>query len=314
MLSRWIGLAALPLAVLTGCTNVSTESELLADGTLLREVTLERTLEEPSFDQEGPTPIEEYVAFFQPADWEVESTKEGDQQSLVASRTYPAEAVVENEFELLGEDGAIIRVSLETRELENGDLEYIERYVWIGGEPAGFNEEDFEEAQASIGPILDEIGATTAQKEDFYERFQVGVIRAMFGPNEPIIGNVFNTPLLEKQLTLAVGENAYAALGQSIPGIDPDTRLQAVEAMLEALPLEDELDVNADPTGGPQEGEDEESDEASFAITVTVSGPGEIVETNGIANRFDNSVTWSFYDPSVSVQDVELRAVFRPEN
>ncbi|MFW5697811.1 MAG: hypothetical protein ACOCX1_04560 [Fimbriimonadaceae bacterium] len=312
MLSRWFALVALPLVVLAGCTNVSSESELRADGTLLREITLERPLEVPSFDEEGPKPIEEYVTFFQPGEWEIDTRKDGDQQSLVASRNYPPEAVVENEFELLGEDGAIIRVSLETRELENGDLEYIERYTWIGEDPAGFNEADFEEAQASIGPILDEIGATTAQKEDFYQRFQVGVIRATFGPNEPIIGNVFNTPLLEKQLKLAVAENAYAALGQSIPGLAPATRTQAVEAMLEALPLEDELDVNSNPAGGTQEGEEEESDEASFAITVTVTGPGEIVETNGIANRFDNSVSWSFYDPSVSFESVELRVVFRP--
>lgn len=282
-------------------------SEVSPQGAVDRKVTVR--MAEMGMSQEKPDPAK-MISFSTPGLWKIEARTEKQEQVLEATRRLPAAG--DNGADFVMNDGGTGKARCEVKVVKRDDglLEYTETWTWMGPKGTALSEQLNKDSAKAFGARLSAAGFTEAETKQTIERLGKRIFRAVMGPAEPLLPTlVMDTGLAMRKLRIQMAGEMEAAIGEIKPEMAAADKRTLTVAILADLTKELENSRSA----GPSESAPGESNSGQLVgLELAVAGPGQVVETNGIADPIDGRVYWNMYLEACEHEPVVLRAVFRP--
>jgi hypothetical protein len=306
----WLALSVVLLALpgclaLSGCSRVKATATVAGDGSFERVVRL--TVGKDQFGL-GQAPRPSDLLAFDPA-WKVE-TGADEKEDWIEGRLagLPGPGAKLTLRKPSGEK--VLEGVAESRRLDDGTIEYTETYTWVG-KPSGDPPKPNPEFRAAAKAALAALELTDAQLDELETAAVRALHRAVFGPSEPLLMQLLTSPdMAARKMKTAAG---LALIERAAPWAEgrmaPEELRAAVRVMVDAVDSPVDPAKEAQEAGQP--GEDEEA-APPVNLTVFVSGPGRVVETNGIVDPLTGEVYWSFFDLAAEIGPVVLKAVYKP--
>ncbi len=269
--------------------------------------------------------------------WKMSTQTSKDERLTTAERTLPLGEAVRNDIAVRGSSAAVPGPNAPPQPAESasaptgtsGQLQtlttnsavvkqpragryvYSETIHWIGKMPDGLHR--FEEKQtALVRSALPSALATNENVKFVADSFIREFDLALIGPPRPLVNRL---PLLmsapevfERLVRQRISKGIVGALKQRFGEKLTTPQLQEIAATL-VQRVTDDLRISGPSQAEQPPGVDSNKNSSGASIFITVKLPGEIVETNGVADKFSGVVTWSFYPEAAALGDVTLTAI-----
>lgn len=299
------------LVVLTGCVQVKSESSLKTDGSFQRDLSVV-VMKDAMGDSEAKVDVFDSIRLTSKDKWKTTIEDGVDRVTLKASRPFAATERETTDYALKWKEGDYLECKVDVKVLEGGLLEYTETYTWKGK-----GTEEADETDAKFREIINkEIAAwkpTPEQTNALVSRVKTVVWQAIFGPGDPILPVLmFDSQLAERKLRITIYESLLAELTRTFGETQSAEALRdACRRIVKQFTKETLGDAapTPDPTDPPQEGD---SSEPITTMQAVVSGPGRVIETNGVYDPVEQQIFWSCYSQAAQLQPITFRAVFDP--
>lgn len=306
-------LISLSLLIGSGCSRSTSLTEVKEDGSWHRTVKLFVAAQNPMSmggDQGKPATEPKIEDVFVPptgVGWKItrSKTKEGMLQ-LVAERDLKLGQASVNDLVVKGQ----LNNSVTVTQIAPGKFEYKETFHWTAKKQDLVANAD----PTFIAAVKDSLGEKLATKENI-EFLEIGLAKAvfkmMFGPGDPMLGQLISQPdLAERRLKIrlakAADELLVARFGDSLAGAE---RLAVIRKLVASLDSKQFVDPEkkADPSSGS-------SSSQLVSMFISVKLPGVAVESNGELDPLSGEVFWAMYPEAAQIEDVVLRAVCEVRN
>jgi uncharacterized protein YndB with AHSA1/START domain len=286
---------------------MSSLSEVSTQGAVARKVTVRMT--EMGMTQEKAEPAK-MITFTTPGLWKIETRKEKEEQVLEATRSLPSAGENGSDFQLSDGGTGKARCEVKVVKRDDGLLEYTETWTWLGPKGTALSEQLNKDSSKVFAAKLSAAGFTEAETKQTIERLGKKIFRVVMGPSEPLLPTlIMDTGLAMRKLRIQMAGEMDAVIGEIKPDL-PATEKRALTVSILA-DLTKELENSR--SAGPSESAPGESNSGQLvSLELAVAGPGQVVETNGIADPIDGRVYWNMYLEACEHEPVVLRAVFRP--
>ena len=316
----WFSAAASALFCITGCARVGTSTEVKPDGSFVRTVVYRGSA--PSTDGMGMGPsLDDMVTAPRTPGWKVTRAKDPKSESEVvvtATRDFAAGETLSDDLALKSppkKDApkgtlptTILGNTLSVRTLPDGKLEYREVIRWRGAKP--------KELTAPIPELLTTLSVSVpalakAAQATVATHIQQGLWRALFGPGEPLLGQLMTHPelgefQLKKRLGQTVSDELRTALGDTLTDSERRVAVQKiVVAITESVSSKTKQQANAGPGG-------ESSNDALVALLIKAKLPGKLIQTNGEEDPATGEIVWGLFSQAPAAGDVVLTAICDP--
>ncbi|MCH8273321.1 MAG: hypothetical protein IH851_00830 [Armatimonadetes bacterium] len=296
--------AASAALLVTGCAKMTALTEVNEDGSWTRTVkfTVVRSGDTPISGLE----IEEIFELPAGAEWKITKEDAGDETIYTAVRSV---APGEDAFQdvVIKDKNKVIMVNeISVRQIAPGRLEYREVIRWRGKTPEEITEPDAEIIQAIKEALPEGVGADEDIR-DVALSLQRGFWRVLFGPGDPIFGQMIMHPdLAERRFKQRIGVEMNSVLESKFG--DNLTVAQRRDVAVKMISF-----ANLDEVVDEEKSEAEKSGPGGasglVALTFVVKLPGRIVETNGEVDKLTGEVFWGLYPEAAAVGEIVLRAV-----
>ncbi len=298
-------LLLLPLIITIGCARTSSSTEVNADGSW------KRTVKFTVAKQEGMQSPGADVLFDLPKGdaWTSKKNEKKDETEWVFTRTCKVDELINKDIairepEKEGKPGGMMMVNEVTvKQIAPNRFKYRETFRWVGKQKEGADK------KAAEAMKLKEILPVELQKEEDMKKvsmgMQVEMLRAMFGPGEPMVTGLLSNPeygvrKLMNRLAKSFDKVLADVYGDRLP-MDDRRKLVAkiVQGASESV-LEEKKSEASDP-GGSSSG-------PPVTMYMSVKLPGRIVETDGEVDPYSGEVFWSMYPEAASLGEVSIQA------
>ncbi len=345
-----VALIALGMTALTGCARSVVSTEVNADGTWKRTVKLYATAaSKDAKDAAAPAgTLDDTFALPKGPGWKTtramdKSDKKDDKKPApdqpampgmpgmnmevyTATRTGALGETVTRDVALksgVGKDKAVeVTNEVTVHRLAPNRIEYREVVRWVGKEKPALKFSDMpipdKEILAEMKKELPAELVTPEKAKALMARFLPEMWHALFGPNDPLITEMFSAAFFPDAMKLKLQRRFGAMFDRILAdtygnALSVERRHAIVRHMADnqANFLQDSMQKKtaAGPPGMNGPGGDAGSSGDFVSMTFTARLPGRIVETNGDADPITGDVYWIFYSPSVQAGDVVMRAV-----
>ena len=303
----WLALSSVLLA-LAGCARVKSSTAVAEDGSFERTVRLTVGKEQTGL---GPVPKPGDLMAFDQA-WKVETggdAKEDWIEGRLAATPTAGEAGPK--LTLRKPSGEEVLVgTVAAKRLDDGTIEYTETYQWVG-KATGERPKPSPEFRAAAQTSLADLTLTPAQLDELETAAAKALHRAVFGPSDPLLMQLLTSPdLAARKMKTVAGLALIERARPWAEGKMTEEELRAAVRVMVAT-VDSPVDPAAEAQQAGQPGAEEEA-APPVNLTVFLTGPGRIVDTNGIVDPLTGEVYWSFFDLAAEIEPVVLRAVFRP--
>ncbi|MCW5939665.1 MAG: hypothetical protein KF884_00930 [Fimbriimonadaceae bacterium] len=292
--------------VIAGCGNVSSSSELAADGSIVQRVRLSVPKAElPS--PEPPPALADLVKFAPDGGWKTEESSDDNSKWIEGVRSRGTGEALPM-FVVHDKKGAYLQSSCRVEKTADGMLVFTETYEWvreIKNPPLSQTAGMFDELKKDF----DKAELTDDQAKAMERELGEMVWYTVFGPSDPLLGLLMTNPAAaEKRMGSLMGTKMIEIVSKYAG--DKMTRDEIIAVVREGKKKVTEAGgFNRDKQMSESASEEEPN---LMGMLVAIKGPGRMVESNGIYDPIENEVYWSFYDMSAQIGPVVLRAVFQP--
>lgn len=311
-MKQWVlGLIA-GAAVLGGCTRVNVESTVKEDGSWNRSVSIEYmddTMGGESTLTDLQVKLKKEVQI--PADpkWKKTYEKSESGLSYKASRDFAKGETLAGDLTFLEKGKVMVTNAVTVSQPAPGEFEYREVFQWKGPktEDADIDKRMLAEAKAVLGDNASKV--TDDELKQFADKTARKLVRALLGPNEPMILTMLVQPTLaERKLNTLMGGAMLKAAEESF-----GSKLNAAErrAFVRKLMSKESLTAITNQNPNPEEivtNSSSGDDQGVQILEIAVTLPGEVVETNGMYDPVTGVVYWSFMKEAAEMEDVVLYA------
>lgn len=345
---RLVALMALAMLALTGCARSVVSTEVNADGTWKRTVKLYATAAAKDAAITSGT-LDDTFALPKGEGWKItraldtSDKKQEDKQPAQGQPAMPGipgtamEVYTATRTCALGEtvtrDVAIkpgddknkpVQVTNEVtvHRLAPNRIEYREVVRWVGKAKPALKFSDMtipdKEMLAEMKKDMPADLVTPDKAKALMGRFLPEMWHAFFGPNDPLITDLFSIAFFPDAMKLKLQKRFGAMFDRILADtygeqLSVERRHAIVRHMIDDQTnfLQDSMkkQTAAGPPGmnGPGGNMGPSGDFVSMTFSARL--PGRIVETNGDADPITGDVYWIFYSPAVQAGDVVMRAV-----
>ncbi|RYG33133.1 hypothetical protein EON81_18970 [bacterium] len=295
------------LLVLAGCSRATVDAEVRADGSMHRTLTFGGSgpsMSDPDSGSKDTPAWEETFELPKGAGWTAKRQNDPffNDPVYVASRDVPAGAAFEGDLTIRSEGGAKIATnSGKITARGDGTFEYVETLRWLGKrQQKEWNDPALRLRIKAALPA----GTDTAGIDAVVKACGTAMVRALFGPGDPLLDLMLtHRELAARRLTAAIRKAVRPLVA------DDATAAAVASACLKS----DRKDPSGPPINPPGGGSKEDSTKGGPAsILYSLRFPGEVLETNGLKEE-DGTIYWRFYSEAAAIEDVTLRAVYRPK-
>lgn len=327
---------ALALAALCGCSSISVETTVNADGSFSR--SLSYTLAKSPMG--GDAKIEDLALLPSGEAWKVTRSKRKDDTLVKATADFKKGSGAVTDLQLLQklekkqsfgfgrpkeeEEPApkaklLFDNQVTVRQIAPGKFEYREVLRWKGKRKANEMPTPDEKELKEVFAKLPEALRTEKEAKKIAEQLGRSLLQSIFGPSEPLLPHLLlNTTLAFRLIRIRTGNDLIEWMEKEYGDkLSEDQRVATVRSLLEAFDMESQFDKEFEKSkpkvgGAPKPTEEKEDDEKVdfVALNFALNFPGKVIETNGKLDRFSGRVFWSVYPQASEIGDVELRAVF----
>jgi hypothetical protein len=343
-----VALIAFAMTALTGCVRSVVSTEINADGTWKRTVKLYATA--PAKDaakDAGPAAgtLDDTFALPKGPDWKTTRALDkkpddkkpgqeqagmpgmpgGDMEVYTATRTCALGETVDHDIAIKGGDGknkAVEVANLVTvHRLAPNRIEYREVVRWIGKEKPALKFSDIpipdKEMMAEMKKELPPELVTPEKAKALMQRMMPEMWRVFFGPNDPLIADVFSIAFFPDAMKIKLQRRFGAMFDKVLADtygneLSVKKRHAIVRHMVDNQTDFVQNSMQKKAAAGPPglNGQGGDAGGGDFvSMTFSARLPGHIIETNGDADPITGDVYWIFYSPAVQAGEVEMHAV-----
>lgn len=299
---------ALPIlalaALLAGCRQTSSTTEVRDDGSFTRSVKLMASDVTPDSTLKMP----DVFVLPKAPEWKVNETP----PTIQGGTTIEANGTFRFGQDItdigLKQKGKVVLVnSVQVKEVTPGVYEYREVFTWKGER----NKQD--DGGAKIRERLDLIlgpdSKIPAEKREQMVTVADRLLTQMlFGPPEPYLTVAIASPeFFFRKIRGVMGPKLLAAAERIFgDAMSPDERKQFVAKLLD--PELATAQAQASAPSQPSGSEEEASDEQPTTLTMVVKMPGTLTETNGLIDPITGEVYWTMFSDAAQRSHVEIYA------
>lgn len=297
-----LGLLAVA-ALLGGCAQTVSETEVREDGTYTRKLTL-TTMGSGM----GEVTVEELdKSFSLPSgpEWSGKAEMKDGAAVWTGTTTRKAGETIQGDVSLMKKGKCFADNEVSVKEVEPGVFEYKETFRWHGKRPEDFDAPP-KELLDHLKEALKGTTVTEAQQAEFAKKSSRMLITQMMGPGDPLLLTFLTQPEMTVRKLRARAGGAMRKLADEIFG-DALTAEQKRTLILSALSMDTAKSSSdlPDPSAPPSE---EESDDDMVSMTIVVKMPGRILETTGETDPITGEVYWGMVSEAAAYGDVVLYA------
>jgi len=306
--SLFLGAAAL----LAGCARVSVNTDVAADGSFTR--TVHYAVATGGSAAPDPTSL---FAIPRPGNGVTVTPSQGkDEDSVVVTLKSPSGSAPLQDITLLSDDKKpLVQSVVRVLKREDGALEYDEDINWVGPVP---QEQTFDanEVRKVVKGVLPERDQVTATIDRVSHRVFLTLAHLLLGPPDPIAFSMLGDPdMVNHKARMLLMEPLKSALKSEAPDLTDDEALNGAKALtqtLEQMSLMDKAKEVAQPPDPSSDNKKQSNAIELSPLTFAVSYPGKLVESNGLADPYDNQVYWSLYPMVLPLDEIHLKLVAQP--
>ncbi len=306
---KWISL--LGLAVLAvGCRQTSSLTEVKPDGSFQR--TVKFSAMAPMMEEATP---EQAInqAFDLPTggDWKISKDAGSDpsgEMSISASRLFKAGEIAKD-IRLKVKGKVVLANELAVKEIEPGVFEYRETFTWTGDKPTESPEERMDEALKALLKGKDKV--TPAMITAMTTEMEKILSQLLFGPPEPLLPLALSSPEFFARKARAMAgarmlKAAESSFGDALS--EPERRDLVMKILDPSLGAKTARQSAPTPPGSDDE---ESSDDSPTTLTMVVTMPGTVFETNGLTDPITGEVYWTMFADAAESGPVSIYAKSR---
>lgn len=303
----------LAVAALAGCSRVSTNTALHADGSFSRQVVYTVTKNDLNLggQQQKAKPEDLFKLPASGNGVTVASTDNVNGTVVTVTRDVSADSSPLADISLLGDKKSVSATStVSVKKLADGKLEYIE--TLHAATPAKSSVEQFliPDLRARVKKALPEEYQKTELIDRLTVEIQTNMVHALVGPPE---ANLFSAILSPDTTARKINATAFALNLKSFKSAIPTLSDDQASSLAKSLSNMMNKDTFNASNSSKMAGENASPDNTAMTLLFfSVNFPGKIVETNGIADPLEGDVYWSLLPMALDLGDVHLRVVVQP--
>ena len=320
-------------ALFCGCARERVSVTVGANGTWTRKTVYTVTNLDLGPDPDKTAQVSDSFALPSGEGWKLTRQTTKDEVRVIAERTLGLDQTLENDIVvkesakaemppapkegarlIRGDDPpkslkTLTTNSVTVKEVSPGRYVYTETIHWTGDPPANMHQLD-EKETALVRAALPKEMATEDNVKFVADAFSREFNLALVGPPSPLIHRLpvlMSAPeIFARHLSRRVGRALIASLKEKFGDrMTAEQRKSLTVRMVEGIT--DEIKSSGPSQAGDRQvGDNKNSSGAGIFISVKL--PGQVIETNGIADPFNGDISWSFYPEAASLGDVTLTA------
>lgn len=309
-------LSSLCLLALCGCARSLVKTTIHEDGSWSRSLKFTALRHDKPGAMTGGPSLQQTFVLPQGAAWKTRTEKDKDNVSYIAETDLRPGQAQSHDVVIRGSKNTPVLVNDATvHEVSPGTWEYRETLHWAGPPNETMHLDD-PEVLAHFKAALPTDLATDANARDVAKAMLPGVWQALWGPPEPLVGQLITHPDLgENLLAQHLGKSLDAALRAKFGNRLTDAQRLDVERKI-LTSFVSEVQSHGKPGGDDAPPADNaassgKDDAQPVAMTFVAQVPGEIVSTNGEQNPVTREVFWGLYPEAAQLGDVTLTVTYK---
>ncbi len=300
---------ALALCLLTGCTRARIVTEIKADGSWVRTVTLTGQAKQEGMQM--PT-LEDTFVVPSGDGWKSRQEAKDQNRSVILERVLVAGESIEGDLSIKESDASKLELVNKVTVSRVGPhrFEYRETLRWKGKPPEIL--EIKPEQTAAMVAALPKPLATEANARALLEKEDALLVPLMFGPGDPMLPLVlFHPDLAERRGSQRVGAQLMKVLEEQFgEKMEPSQRREVVRRFIEksvasARPSQ--------PPGGPAAAPASSKGTTLVPLMFIVKVPGRVVSSNGEVDEVSGEVYWGLFPEAASMKELTLMVICEVE-
>ena len=295
------------LALLSGCARSRITTDIKANGSWARTVTL--TGQEKKEEMQMTPALEDIFVIPSGNGWKSHEEKKGGDRTIILERVMAAGASLKGDLSLKEDAPGKLKLVNEVKVTRAGPrrFEYRETLHWTGEPPknmgANIKPEDLAEIKASLPKPL----ATDENARALAEKTAVLAIPLLFGPGDPLLAmGLMHPDLAERRASQRIGALLLKALEEQFGDkLTPEQRRAVARKLIEKA-FSSAKPSQPDASAGPPSGK---NSSGMTPLMFIVKAPGKVISTNGEVDELTGEVYWALYPEAASLQDVVLTMI-----
>jgi hypothetical protein len=297
------------LVLLAGCSRVTVDTKLAADGSFHRSVKFSAS-SPMSGDQTGPPVTPQTVFNIPAASAGVSETSSTDQgaKTVTVARDVPAGSGPITDISVIDKTSSTpaFTSSVSVQKLPDGNLEYVET-LHANKHFTTDVSKSTDEMRASIKGALPARFQSTETIDKLTNAIAGAFMHILFGPPEPLIAEALIDPDLMSHKVMSRAKKSLAVVfREQLPELTNDE----LKSILDKIAKESTFSKNMTNSSAQPSNSDPNE---MMPLTFTTTFPGKLVETNGLSDEDSGQVYWSLLAPTLEFGDVKLRLVVDPK-
>lgn len=312
---QWFACASVAFSVflITGCGRSKVVTEVKADGSFTRTMTITGQASEEGSMQMGPK-LEEILPA--PAGWTVKEEKKKSDRIITATKAFKAGEISKGDVtvnEAPKQRALTNEVSI--RQVGPNRFEYREVLHWVGEKPkeAEVPAKEMAELKAALPPAL----ATDANIRGLSKKVAELAFPVLFGPGDPMLSiGLMHPDLAERRMMQRMAGVVTEALQQQFGDQLPAAKRREIARKVIGTSFAAAMNsdrMKPQPPGMAPPSEEPAKKGGPGAMTpmmFVLKAPGKIVETNGEFDELSGEVFWAMFAEAATLKDVVLTATF----
>lgn len=308
-------LAGVVLSVLfvTGCGRSKVVTEVKADGSFTRTMTITGQASEEGAMQMGPK-LEEILPA--PAGWTVKEEKKKSDRIITATKTFKAGEISKGDVTINeSPKQRALTNEISIRQVGPNRFEYREVLHWVGEKPKDTEvpAKEMAELKAALPPAL----ATDANIRGLSKKVAELAFPVLFGPGDPMLSiGLMHPDLAERRMMQrmagVVNEALQQQFGDQLPAAKRrEIARKVIGTSFTSAMQSDRMKPQPPGMAAPSDEPAKKSGPGAFVpLMFVLKAPGKIVETNGEFDELSGEVFWAMFSEAAAFKDVVLTATF----
>ncbi|MCB0826759.1 MAG: hypothetical protein KDC26_11265 [Armatimonadetes bacterium] len=292
-------------AIMTGCTQVESRSIVDKNGGVEKTVvvTIDQGMAPPGSEPQKPSDVVQFVG----EGWSVQTKTEQTRMILSATKKLAPGAMSGGGITLMSKGKKLVTLTPATEVSESG-VTYRETLKWVGESRQSELNEGMANAQKQIASALKSYNPKPDEIDAIAKEATLELWRIVYGPSDPIFPIFLTQPIKgEREMKIKLYEFFAKRFEEKPLGAmkaeDAKTAARQIVRQLTSQELMQGSATEADP-GQAQ-------DRELISISISVTGPGEVMKHNGNYDPVEDRLTWDMFSDAAAHQEISLSATFK---
>lgn len=302
--AMWTAVLAVAAVLVCGCSRARVTTELKADGSWSRSVSLTGQQKKEGMQMAS---LEDTFVLPSGPGWKQTDQSKGDERTLVFERGVAAGSSVKGDLSMKGDAAGKLVLVNEAAVTNAGPhrYEYRETIRWVGDQPPGMTQLGPDQL-ADIKSSLPKSLATDDNARALGQRTAALAIPMIFGPGEPLLAiGLMHPDLAQRRANQRIGTVLMQALEEQFGGKMTMTERRDVATRLIRTSFSSARPSQPDPSAGPPSG----NNAALTPLMFVLKTPGRVISTNGERDDLTGEIYWAMYPEAALLKPVSLNAV-----